>query len=139
MRRLDYIICTLFSLGLLLGPMTTLHAHVSDHEHEHEHEQVSVHGGHTHYLVVDHDHLQALADDHDEHASDHVIDLQLDSTQGGSSQPWVKWLVLMVAVALLILPAQLLTGLRPLTRFRSRPPSPYPHPLPLLRGPPRSI
>ncbi len=82
MRWIAYIICSLFSLSLLLGPVSMLHAHVSDHEHE----QVGVHGGHSHHLPADH-HDHAPADAHHEHASDHVIDLQLDSTQGGSSQP----------------------------------------------------
>lgn len=135
MRRLAYIVCTLFSLGLLLGPATMLHAHVPESGRE----QVSVHGGHGHQLADDHGYVHAPADHHDEHASDRVLDLQLDSTQGGSSQPWVKWVALMVSVALLILTAQPLTGMHPLTRLRSRPTSPYPHPLPLLRGPPLSI
>lgn len=136
MRVLAQILCVMLSLSSVLLPLNRLHAHVSDQEHRH---QVNVHGGHSHDGGAGHTH-EHDGSVHSHEATGTVVDLKPDLSQG-SSQAWkpLHWIAVLFAVAVIIF------ELRPICltprppRTRTRPPSPYPFALPLLRGPPISI
>jgi hypothetical protein len=143
MRRWAQLVCLLLSVSFVLAPLGHVHAHVTEAAHEH----VNVHGGHDHGVINLHDHHDEHDQDHDRDAAhDHdgsstrVIDMQLDLSQRNSDQfDLVQWLAVAFVIALVLFQRLPIRVKLPPPRTRTRPPSPYPHALPLLRGPPRSI
>lgn len=143
MHRLPSILCLVLSVSFLVAPQGRVHAHVTATEHEHQH--VSIHGGHDHGIVVQHhdehghDYDAAAPHDHDDSGA-RVLDLQPDVSQRGSGDfdllQWMAVAFVLICVFFKRVPLRLKL---PPPRIRARPPSPYPHALPLLRGPPRSI
>lgn len=147
MRLLGKILCVMLSLSVVLTPLSHAHAHVSG---GHDHEHVNVHSGHSHDAVQslgdshDHDHDH----DHDEHSSQadkhsdagKVVDLQPDMSQTTSQLfKSMQWIAILLVVALVVFQLQPLQLIPRPPRIRTRPPSPYPFAIPLLRGPPVSI
>jgi hypothetical protein len=137
------MLCLVLCVSLVLAPMGRVHAHVSSKEHG----LISVHGGNDHaWTYHDHDHVviaDALVGDHAAHhheAGCHTIDLSPDALKPNLVDAKSVSATAMLCVAMLLLPAFADTDtiLKPL-RTRIQPPSPYPHALPQLRGPPRSI
>lgn len=147
MSRLMRMLCLVLSVSLVLTPMSRVHAHVSS-EHR---GLISVHGGHDHPLTDHgHDHSapeDALMDDHHDHelghdheSGSHAIDLNPDAVKpnAASAKSLVSMAILCVTVFSIPHVADI-GAIRAPPRIRTRPPSPYPHALPLLRGPPSSI
>jgi hypothetical protein len=127
MRLLIHLLCVMLSVSFVLGPLSRMHAHVADEPFQ----QADVHGGHSH----DGD---ANVPEHD--ANGTVVSLQSDSSQG-AFQAWkpMHWISVLFVFAVMVLALRLLASIPRPSRKRTRPPSPYPHALPLLRGPPVSI
>ena len=112
--------CLLVSVGLVLSPLSTLHAHVTDHTHTH------IHGGHAHDLTGDHDKLPTQ-----------VVDLKASPSDFAPAKvTWADWAPLFFVLALVCAWAPpLVTFLRhprrdtePILRLSFR--------VPPLRGPP---
>lgn len=148
MSRLVQMLCLVLCVSLVLTPMSRVHAHVSSENQG----MVSVHGGHDHGWT-DHDHghdhsaadnvpIDGHADDlgHDHEPSSHAIDLNPDAVKPSPVGAKSVVLLAMLCVTVLSIPQLADVGtIRAPPRTRTRPPSPYPHALPLLRGPPLSI
>jgi hypothetical protein len=140
MSPLARMLCLLVSVSLMLAPLSHAHAHVTDTEHEH----ISVHGGHDHLVGITldrhHNDHGVTIEDHDATGAQTVVDLAPDlskpNTGAGKFLQWVA--ILCIAVFALFTLTPIRTA-HPPPRTRARPPSPYPHALPLLRGPPHSI
>lgn len=141
MRLSTHLLCVMLSVSVVLVTLSRMHAHVSGEGHEH----VNVHGGHSHDVGHGHSH-DGDAHEHDSgraHKHDNsgtVVNLKPDLLQG-SFHAWkpIPWVAVQFVIAFVVLelrPVRLIP--RP-SRIRTRPPSPYPHVLPLLRGPPLSI
>lgn len=138
MRLLIHVLCVMLSVSFVLAPLGRVHAHVAGDHH------VNVHGGHTHDAGGRHDHAdEAHSHDggpaHTHESSGTVIDLEPDRSQG-SQQVWkpLYWIAAFFVVVLTVLELRQVGSFRRPPRARTRPPSPYPHALPLLRGPPLS-
>lgn len=122
MHRTLLVLCLLANFGLVLMPLSTLHAHIDQ-----EHLAVQVHGGH------DHDFGGSVS----EEGSAHVVDLQISAlARAVGTLDWTHWLPLFCVAVVLFANASLSTSLL-------RPPPPT-HPpnsrsrffQPPLRGPP---
>jgi hypothetical protein len=145
MCRWAHIICLLVSVSFVLAPLGNVHAHVTSDEHEH----VNVHSGHAHSLASAHEHEHEHEHERDdghrdlhdhEGSTTRVLDMQPDVSPRKADQfDLVQWLAVAFFVALVILQRVPIRLKLPPPRIRARPPSPYPHAWPLLRGPPRSI
>jgi hypothetical protein len=143
MPRLIRILCLLVCVNLVVAPLSHVHAHVSGEEHDH----VSVHGGHDHAFTYDHhvDHDHAPSVDHLDHADDQesgsrAIDLSgADAVKPNIGVKSLVWIAVLCVILFAIPSFPVLRAIRPPPRNRALPLSPYPHALPLLRGPPRSI
>ena len=149
MRFLTHVLCVMLSISFVLSPLSRLHAHVAGPD-----EQVNVHGGHSHDVGhghshshdggghshdgVAHEHGDASVHEHEDTGT--VVSLKADQSQGGF-QTWkpMHWISVLFVITLLVLAPQLISSIPRPPRSRTRPPSPYPHGLPLLRGPPVSI
>lgn len=137
MSSLVRMLCLFVCVSLMLAPLSHAHAHVTDTEHQH----INVHGGHDHVPGVTPDQHHHDRDvDADATGAQAVLDLAPDLAQpnpgAGKFLPWVA----ILCVTLLALFAIGSTrAAHPPPRTRARPPSPYPHASPQLRGPPRSI
>lgn len=123
----------------MLMPLSQVHAHISGPSDQH----VDVHGGHSHDVGHGHDgaaeeHDGSDVDKHD--GASTVVSLKPDFSQGGL-QLWkaIQWIAATFAIAIIVLELPAIPLIPRPPRTRTRPPSPYPHALPLLRGPPVSI
>jgi hypothetical protein len=143
MPRVFRMLCLLLSVSLLLAPLSHAHAHVTAEEH------IAVHGGHDHsFSLVEpgehhgddhsHDHADDPASDHDATGS-HVLELAPDLAKPNAGAKFLQWIAILVISVFALLTLVPMRTAQPPPRIRARPPSPYPHALPLLRGPPHSI
>lgn len=142
MSRLICILCLLVCVNLVVAPMSQVHAHISGEEHN----RISVHGGHDHALAYEgHDHDHAPSAGHLDHADDHesgsrAIDLSgADVVKPNTGLKSLVWIAVLCVILFAFPTLPVLRAIRPPARNRSLPLSPYPHALPLLRGPPRFI
>jgi hypothetical protein len=148
MRRWAQLVSLLVSVSFVLAPLSHVHAHVTGDAHTH----VNVHGGHDHGISADHDDHHATVGDHDggeshnreshdhDRPSTHVLDMQPDASPRNSDQfDFIQWIAIAFVVSLVLFERMPVRLRLPPPRIRARPPSPYPHALPLLRGPPTSI
>lgn len=139
MRLFIHLLCVLLSVSSALAPVSRVHAHVTGEQH------VNVHSGHSHDAAYGHghhdeEHSHDSGPAHSDKTTGTVVDLDSDRSQGGF-QVWkpIHWIVAFVVAALAgVGLRQVSSATRP-PRTRTRPPSPYPHAIPLLRGPPLSI
>jgi hypothetical protein len=140
MAPLMRMLCLVACVSFLLAPLSHAHAHITGGEHQH----IDVHGGHDHVpgVTPDQHHHDQHADtsDHDATGEQAVMDLAPDLAKpnpgAGKFLPWIAILCVTVLALFVLSPTR---TAHPPPRSRARPPSPYPHALPLLRGPPRSI
>lgn len=144
MSPLLRMLCLVVCVSLVLAPLSHAHAHVTGSEHEH----INVHGGHDHLpgVIADQHH----GDQHDDGTTDAsyhhtagaqvVVDLapDLDESNAGVGK-FLQWMAILCVTVLMLFALVPIRTARPPPRNRARPPSPYPHALPLLRGPPHSI
>jgi hypothetical protein len=137
MSPLVRMFCLLVSVSLMLAPLSHAHAHVTDTEHQH----INVHGGQDHVLGVTPDQHHHDRDvDHDATGAQTVLDLAPDLAKpNAGSGKFLQWVAILCVTLLALFAIGPIRTAHPPPRTRARPPSPYPHALPLLRGPPRSI
>lgn len=136
LRMFCFVVCVSF----LLAPLSHAHAHITDGEHQH----IDVHGGHDHMprVAPDQHHHDQDVDAHGHDATDEQIvkdlapDLAKPNFSAGKILQWVAVLCVTILALVILSPIR---AAHPPPRTRARPPSPYPHALPLLRGPPHSI
>jgi hypothetical protein len=130
MSRAATFVILFICLSLGIAPLAHVHTHADE---THENGMVT-HGGHMHAAEAEYaeHHLDA-----DREHETHVFDLQsefLKPDLTGTKIP--VWIAAILFVLLPVLVLGLLHSTRFPPRTRTRPPSPYPHRFPLLRGPP---
>jgi hypothetical protein len=137
MSPLVRMFCLLVSVSLMLAPLSHAHAHVTDTEHQH----IKVHGGHDHVLGVTPDQHHHDHDvDPDATGAQPVVDLAPDlANPNAGGGKFLQWAAILCVTLLGLFAIVSIRRAHPPPRTRARPPSPYPHASPLLRGPPHSI
>lgn len=139
MSPLLRMLCLVVSVSLVLAPLSHAHAHVTDAEHQH----INVHGGHDHVLDVvlgEHHDWDFDAHDHGATGVSVVLDLAPDLAKpNAGAAKFLQWIAILCVSVLALFALSPLRTAHPPPRTRARPPSPYPHALPLLRGPPHSL